>query len=140
MAGRAKNNENNFSFEHDGETNLEGKELAEKRNTYYISVNADIPPFDPYSLPSFLPAVDVIPTIQSYEVCNKLLHLKINKSEGPDNIPSYILREFSYKLAELYSTPPFHQVLFLYFGKTLILYQYQRCVNPPVRAILDQYL
>ena len=47
MAGRAKNNENNFS-------------LAETLNTYYICVIADIPPFDPYSLPPFLPAVDVI--------------------------------------------------------------------------------
>ena len=53
-----------------------------------------------YSLPSFLADVDVIPTIQSYEVCNKLLHLKIDKSEGPDNIPPRILREFAYELAE----------------------------------------
>lgn len=51
-------------------------------------------------LPAYLPSIDQVPTIQPYEVCNKLLKINTMKAPGPDNIPSRILKTFAYVLAE----------------------------------------
>ena len=39
-------------------------------------------------------------TVHPHEVCSKPLKLQANKAMGPDNIPSRILNEFAYELAE----------------------------------------
>ena len=41
------------------------------------------------------------PKLEPHEVCRKLLSIKALKSNGPDDIPSRILKEFAYELAEL---------------------------------------
>jgi hypothetical protein len=41
-----------------------------------------------------------LPTVHPHEVCSKPLKLQANKAMGPDNIPSRILNEFAYELAE----------------------------------------
>ena len=63
-----------FTFEKDGVL-LSDQELANSLNTFYISVNADIPPLDMTTLPAYLPSADQVPTIEPYEVCKKLLDL-----------------------------------------------------------------
>ena len=67
---------------------------------FYASVNNDVPTFDITKLPTFLPAAEPPPKVEPHEVCKKLLSIKAFKSSGPDNIPSRILREFAYELAE----------------------------------------
>ena len=68
-------------------------------NDFYVSVNADIPPLDVATLPTFLPSNEVPPTIQPYEVCKKLLLTKSSKAHGPDNVPCRVLKAFAYELA-----------------------------------------
>ena len=75
-------------------------ELVESLNDCFVSVASDIPPVDISSLPTFLPAAVSPPTIHPHEVCSKLLKLQTNKAMGPDSIPSRILKEFAYQLAE----------------------------------------
>ena len=67
---------------------------------FYASVNNDVPTFHITKLPFFLPAAEPPPKLQPHEICKKLLSIKVCKSSGPDNIPSRILREFAYELAE----------------------------------------
>lgn len=98
MTGRKTKSECVSSLQVDGKT-LTGSELMTPLNEYCVSVNADISPLDLSSLPAFLPALNDIPYIQPYEVCQKLLSLKTNKAAGPDNLSARILREFAYELA-----------------------------------------
>jgi hypothetical protein len=82
---------------------LNGESLASALNEFYVSVNSDIPPLDKDSLPAFLPSRNDIPIIQpymNYEVCNKLCALQTHKATGSDKIPSRILKEFAFILAE----------------------------------------
>ena len=83
-----------LSFERDGEV-LTDEQLSNVLNRFYVSISADIPPLDVDSLPAFLPSNDVVPTIEPYQVCKKLLKINPNKAMGPDNIPSRILKEFA---------------------------------------------
>ena len=78
-----------FHIEKNGSI-LNDQELVNELNEFFISVNIDIPPLNLNNLPAFLPAIDQLPTIQPYQVCNKLLKLNIMKASGPDNIPSKI--------------------------------------------------
>jgi hypothetical protein len=68
-------------------------------NAFYASVNADIPPLDVATLPSFLPSNQPVPSIQPHEVCKKLLSINPSKAHGPDNIPCRVLKEFAHELA-----------------------------------------
>ena len=61
-----------FCLERDGKS-LDGENLASVLNEFYVSVNSDIPPLVKESLPAFLPSRNDILTIQSYEVCYKLM-------------------------------------------------------------------
>ena len=88
-----------FHIEKNGSI-LNDQELVNELNEFFISVSTDIPPLNLHNLPAFLPAIDQLPTIQPYQVCNKLLKLNIMKASGPDNIPSEILKTFAYILAE----------------------------------------
>ena len=92
-----------FSIERDGII-LNGEYLPLALNEFYVSVNLDIPPLDQTSQQAFLPARNDIPTVQPYEVCNKLRALKIHKAAGPDKIPNRVLKEFAYILAEPIAT------------------------------------
>jgi hypothetical protein len=97
-SGQAKS-QPQFTIERDRQLLLEG-ELVESLNDYFVSVRSDIPPLDISSFPTFLPAVVPPPTVHPHEVCSKLLKLQTNKAMGPDSIPSQILKEFAYELAE----------------------------------------
>ena len=98
LSGNA-NTSTSFHIEKNGSI-LNDQELVNELNEFFTSVNADIPPLNLHNLPAFLPSIDQIPTIQPYQVRNKLLKLNIMKAPGPDNIPSKILKTFAYILAE----------------------------------------
>ena len=83
----------------DGVT-LSGKDLAQALNSYFLSVNNDLPSLDLTSLPAYLPAPQPIPVITAEEVCTKMLKIKTFKSNGPDNIPNRVIKEFAYEFAE----------------------------------------
>ncbi len=65
-----------------------------------LSVNNDLPSLDLTSLPAYLPAPQPIPVITPEEVCTKMLKIKTFKSNGPDNIPNRVIKEFAYELAD----------------------------------------
>ena len=97
-----------FSLERDGEI-LNDLPLSNALSEFYTSVNADIPPLDVYSLMItrvFTVQRQRIPIVQSYEVCKNLLSVQPFKASGPDNVPSRILKEFAYVLAEPITTIP----------------------------------
>ena len=98
MAAKSEK-KSNFSFDRDGKT-LEQPELVNVLNEFYVSVNSDIPPIDVTTLPAFLPADKIAPSVKPYEVCIKLLAVSPFKAHGPDNVPSRILKEFAFELAE----------------------------------------
>ena len=98
MAGKPDNC-TSFNFKRDGII-LEQSEIVNSLNMFYASVNNDVPIFDITELPPFLPAAEPPPKLEPHEVCRKLLSIKAFKSSGPDNIPSRILKEFAYELAE----------------------------------------
>ena len=102
MSGKSEKTKS-FSLQQDGEI-LNDLQLSNALNEFYTSVNADIPPLDVYSLPTFLPSNDNVPIVQSYEVCKNLLAVQPFKASGPDNVPSRILKEFAYVLAEPITT------------------------------------
>ena len=98
MAGKPDNC-TSFNFKRDGII-LEQSEVVNSLNMFYASVNNDVPIFDITELPTFLSAAEPPPKLEPHEVCRKLLSIKAFKSSGPDNIPSRILKEFAYELAE----------------------------------------
>ena len=98
MAGKLGKN-SSFNFKRNGII-LDQTEVVNNLNMFYASVNNDVPTFDITKLPTFLPAADPPPKVEPHEVCKKLLSIKAFKSSGPDNIPSRILMEFAYELAE----------------------------------------
>ena len=81
---------------------LSGKSLNsyQSLNSYFLSVNNDLPSLDLSSLSAYLPALQPIPVITPEEVCTKMLIIKASKSNGPDNIPNRIIKEFAYELAD----------------------------------------
>ena len=98
MSGRSQR-DGKLVFEKDGRL-LSDLELADNLNKYYISTNMDIPPLDMTTLPTYLPAMDQVPYIEPYEVCEKLVAVNPSKTCGPDNIPGRILKEFAHLFAE----------------------------------------
>ncbi len=50
-------------------------ELANALNMYFVFVNADIPALDISRLLAYLPVAEEIPTLEPYQVCNKLIKL-----------------------------------------------------------------
>ncbi len=52
------------------------------------------------TLPTYLPAVDQVPYIEPYEVCEKLLAVDSSKTCGPDYIPGRLLKEFAHLFPE----------------------------------------
>ena len=60
-------------------------DLVKTLNEFFVSVNADIPPLDVNKLPAFLPANEHVPMIQPYEVCKKMLAIRIPKVQSPTN-------------------------------------------------------
>ena len=74
-------------------------ELVSTLNTFFTSVNADIPSLATASLPAYLPPPEVPPIIFPHQVCKKLLSLNTSKTCGPDRIPARIIKEFAFELA-----------------------------------------
>ena len=64
-------------------------------NTYFLRVNDDLPSLDTSLLPAYLPAPKIVPSLTPEEICTKMLKLKVSKSNGPDNIPNRIIRDFA---------------------------------------------
>ena len=93
MSGKPEKTKS-FSLERNGITLNEN--LATTLNQFYVSVNADIPTLDVYSLPAFLPSSDEIPTVEPHEVCRKLLTIQKSKN----GVPNRILKEFAHVLAK----------------------------------------
>ena len=81
------------------DTTYSGNTLANLINTFFSSVNADIPPLDTHELPAFLPEPEPLPLIEPYQVCKKLLNLNPYKACGPDNMSPRLLKTFAYALA-----------------------------------------
>ena len=69
-------------------------------NTFYISVNADIPLLDMTTLPAYLSAADQVPTIEPYKVCKKLLAINTFKSCGPYDVPGRLWKKVALLFAE----------------------------------------
>ena len=102
MSGRS-HRDGKFVFEKDGSL-LSDLELVDNLNKYYISVNMDIPPLHMTTLPTYLPAVDQVPYIEPYEVCENMVAINPFKTCGSDNIPGRILKEFAHLFAEPVAT------------------------------------
>ena len=79
-------------------TTYSGNTLANLLNTFFLSVNADIPPLNTHELPAFLPEPEPLPLIEPYQVCKKLLNLNPYKACGPDNMPPRLLKTFVFEL------------------------------------------
>lgn len=101
-----------LSIERDGKV-LNRENLASALNEFYVSVNSDIPPFNQTSLQALQPARNDMPTIQHYEVCNKLRALKMHKAAGPDKIPNRVLKEFALILYSRIHCHHLQQITFL---------------------------
>ena len=96
---RSYHENNNINIVKDGVT-LSGMDLAQALNVHFLSVNDDLPNLDPSLLPAYLPAPEPIPSITPEDICAKMLEAKVSKSNGYDNIPNYIIKEFAYELAD----------------------------------------
>ena len=99
LSGKKKPTFNNINIVKDGVT-LSGMDLAQALNVHFLSVNDDLPNLDPSLLPAYLPAPEPIPSITPEDICAKMLKVKVSKSNGYDNIPNYIIKEFAYELAD----------------------------------------
>ena len=95
MTGKKKLIPSSINIVKDGVT-LSGKDLAQSLNSYFLSVNNDLSSLDLTSLPAYLPAPQPMPVIIPEEVCTKMLKIKTSKSNGPDNIPNRVIKEFQY--------------------------------------------
>lgn len=98
LSGRTKKS-SNIRYHRDGKL-LSDIELVSSLNTFFTSVNADIPSLDPTSLPAYLPSPDLPPTIFPHQVCKKLSNLNRSKACGPDHIPARLIKEFAIEFAE----------------------------------------
>ncbi len=68
------------------------KDLAERVNTFFHSVSAELDPLDPTNAPDITQVPDQY--IISQEIVEKkLLSTKLSKAPGPDGIPNWILRD-----------------------------------------------
>ena len=75
--------------------------LAEKINSFFTSVSADLPCLNPPLQHDTVDSVNPISDnfiIQIHEVEKQLRSIDINKSMGPDGIHSWILKDFSHIL------------------------------------------
>ena len=63
------------------DTTYSGNTLANLLNTFFLSVNADIPPLNTHELPAFLPEHEPLPLIEPYQVCKKLLNLTLIRTK-----------------------------------------------------------
>ena len=74
--------------------------LANTINEFFVSVSDDLPRLQPthpiFEVSETLPAEFTI-SVQDTEAA--LSKIKVNKAMGPDNIPPWILKEFSQQLA-----------------------------------------
>ena len=82
------------------DTTYSGNSLANLLNTFFSSVNADIPPLNTHEPPAFLPEPEPLSLIEPYQVSKKLLNLDLYKACGPDNMPPCLLKTFAYELAD----------------------------------------
>ena len=74
-------------------------EAAEVINTHFADICQSLPSLDLTSLPAYLPTPAPLPSVQEYEVANKLLKLKPKRSITPADLPIKLYQEFSIELA-----------------------------------------
>jgi hypothetical protein len=142
MSGRSRKN-TSFSLERDGKI-LSDSELVNILNSFYTSVNADIPPLGCSELPEFLPAPDTPLIIEPYQVYKKLCTLQPFKACGPDNITPRILKEFAHEFAEpvatIFNTSLTSETFPDVWKNFRAFPQFQKSHNRLVKEILDQSL
>ena len=97
FSGRSKKS-SNIQLNRDGKS-LSDSELVLTMNTFFTSVNAEIPSLTTSSLPAYFPSPDVPPTVFPHQVCKKLLRLNTGKTCGPDHIPARFIKNFAFELA-----------------------------------------
>jgi hypothetical protein len=85
---------------HHGVDPTDHAEVADSINKHFCSIAKNMPVLNSSSLPSYLPAPDLCPTIYEWEVYDKLKKLNRRKAGGPDGIPAAIIREFAYELSK----------------------------------------
>jgi len=72
--------------------------LADDINSFFVSVSADLPVLTDDDCPKLGEDVNQI-YIEADDVLNKLLKIDITKATGPDDIPSWLLRDLAGTLA-----------------------------------------
>ena len=102
LSGR-KTKKSNICLHRDGKI-LSDNDLVTTLNSYFTLVNDDIPSLGLACIQAYLPSSESTPTIYPYQVCKKLSNLNSFKACGPDNIPSWILKEFAHVFAEPVTT------------------------------------
>ena len=75
------------------------KGIANSINKSLCLVTQSLAPIDLAALPAFLPA-EPAPTIQPWEVYEKLKRVNTRKAAGPDQIPGRLIKEFACELSE----------------------------------------
>lgn len=75
------------------------EEAAARINDHFSSICQTLPSLNPTHLPAYLPAPSPPPTVEEYEVCNKLLSFKATRSTTPVDLPVKIYQEFAVELA-----------------------------------------
>jgi hypothetical protein len=129
LSGRSQK-DTKLAFVKDGKL-LSDLELANNLNKFYISVNADIPPLDMTTLPTYLPAVDQVPYIEPYDS---------SKTCGSGNIPGRRnLHTYSLNQSRTFSIHHFHPGLFQIYGKIHTLLPFQKLNNLMTRPTQDLF-
>ena len=104
--------------------------LAGEINSFFESVCRDLDPIDASIVPLDCP-VPLNYTIDTDTVIKLLAKINVNKAIGPDDIPSWILRDHALILAHpvctiLYSTHPSGRVSYQLFGNQPMLSLFQK--------------
>ena len=78
---------------------LTNDDAARLINDHFAAISKSLPKLNLTKLPAYLPSPSPPPTVQEYEVANKLLSFKLKRSTTPDDLPIKLYREFAYELA-----------------------------------------
>ena len=77
------------------------KTLLSYQMAIFFKNNTDLSSLDLSLLPAYLPAPHPLPTISVEDTCSRILSITTLNSHGPDDIPSRIIKNYAYELADL---------------------------------------
>jgi len=80
---------------------LHDKDIAELINDHFSSIVNELPRLDLDLLPTYLPSPSRPPRIFPWEVYETLRRLNSNKSNGPDNVPPKIVKQYAVEFSEV---------------------------------------